>query len=180
VLAVCLITYVATSPKPSPPLSGDDHLDEFLTRLLQESRGPQTVILITGSGAGADGRMIAGFAERLATRPRESFIRASKLLAQMDWNGDGYRSRFHQPEEVIEELDRDGVSLIAMALSPKWHTWWPHEQLLLDTINRYPERLQTLYTSSDYRLYRFSPKNAPRVPEVLLQDLRQKLGQAGP
>ncbi|MGH7839787.1 MAG: hypothetical protein ACREQC_18475, partial [Candidatus Binataceae bacterium] len=157
--AICTIAYAGASKTPSPLVFAGDGIDELVTRLLQVSEGPETAILIAGPTGGADGRMIASIAERLPARPRETLLRATKILAQSDWNGTNYFCRFTRPEQVIEELDSDGVSLIALDESSKWPSRWPHENLLIATIDKYPERLQPVYSSSDsaYRLYRFSP-----------------------
>lgn len=138
---------------------------------------PSAVVLVTAPSSSAEGRLIAEAAENMTVRPSVTILRATKLFAKSDWNGDDYVCLISTPEQVIQELDQDGVSLIALDTSERWHHWWPHETVVLAAIQRYPARFRQIYSDPDsgYAIYRFSPKHGPTMPKVLLDGLERKL-----
>jgi len=135
------------------------------------------MIMVAGPNGASDGRMIAALAENMRVRPGNIILRATKLFAVANWNGTHYLCRVSNPQQVVEELDADGVSLLAIDTSPRWGGWRLHEQLLLEAILQYPERFQTIYSddASGYALYRFAPKHQPTMPKAILDDLEKKL-----
>jgi hypothetical protein len=172
------IVFAAGSAVPKSVVSANDGLQDLLKEMRCKTC-PSGAILVVGPSGGADGRIIAGFAESLPYRPQEILLRAVKVLARADWSGGHYSSRFHEPDQIIQELDSDGVSLIALDVSQRWGPWRPHEQLLLSTIERYPDRVELIYSSdrSAYRLYRFLSKTPPHVPGRLLDNLKEKVNR---
>jgi hypothetical protein len=158
-------------------VSAHDGLAELVSRMRQESRGPSSVILVAGSCGASDGRIIAGLAEKLKDRSQTTILRAEKLLAESDWGGDHYSARFTQPDQVIKELDADGVSLVAIDTSNRWNVQWPHEALLVAAADEHPERMQLLYASNPpiYRLYRFRSEHPAQLPDRVLKNLQDKM-----
>jgi hypothetical protein len=157
-----------------PPTA--DGLEEFVARMHHSGVPPDALMLISGNGASSDGRIIAGFAESSPDRPRETLVRAVKIFASSDWNGDDYALRVSRPEEIVDELDRDGISLIAIDLSTGWGIPRPHQSLLLAALQKDPGRAQLIYsTPAGYRLYRYRATHSPRMPDAVLRNLKEKL-----
>jgi hypothetical protein len=172
------IIFAAGSEVPGSPVSADDGLPDLVKKMRREGCCAGNVILIAGPTGGANGRIIASFAESLPYRPREILVRALKVLAQSDWNGGHYACRFNSPDQVIRELDSEGVSAIALDVSQRWGPWWPDQELLVSAIERYPDRAKLVYSSNQsiYRLYSFSSKTPPHVPDRLLNNLEKVVG----
>jgi Dolichyl-phosphate-mannose-protein mannosyltransferase len=172
------VVYAMRSPAPVNVVSSSDGLRDLLDRVSMERRGAAPLLLIAGSSPGADGRIIAGLAERMTERPSGILVRAEKVLAVSNWAGDNYALRFHTQGQVIEELDRFGVSLIACDTSPRWGAPWPHHTLLLQALEQARDRAQLIYASNPpaYRLYRFRSSYPPRVPAAVLENLNEKVG----
>ena len=171
-----LLTYVAVTPVKVRWIPTDDGLGGMVSKILSDDNAPN-MVMVAGPNGASDGRMIATLAESMRVRPGNIVLRATKVFAVTNWNGTPYSCRVSRPEQVVEELDTDGVNLLAIDTSPRWGKWRLHEQLLLEATLQYPERFQKIYSddASGYALYRFVPKHQPTMPKAVLNDLKKKL-----
>jgi hypothetical protein len=176
VAGALLLTYVVATPDKVRWITADEGLSRMVSKILSDGDAP-TMVMVAGPNGASDGRMIATLAESMRVRPGNIVVRATKVFAVTNWNGTRYSCRVSRPEEVVEELDTDGISLLAIDTSPRWGKWWLHEQLLLDATLQYPERFQKIYSddASGYALYRFAAKHQPTMPKAVLDDLKKKL-----
>ena len=176
VAGALLVIYVVATPDRARWITADDGLGGMVSKILSEGDAP-TMVMVAGPDGTSDGRIIATLAENMRVRPGNIVVRATKVFALTNWNGTQYSSRVSRPEQVVEELDTDGVTLLAIDTSPRWGKLRLHEQLLLDSILQCPERFQKVYfdDASGYALYRFAPKHQPTMPKAMLDDLNNKL-----
>jgi hypothetical protein len=176
VAGALLLTYVIATPGKVRWITADGGIGGLVSKILSDGDTP-TMVMVAGPDGASDGRMIATLAESMRVRPGNIVVRATKVFAVTNWNGTQYSCRVSRPEQVIEELDTDGISLLAIDTSPRWGKWRLHEQLLLDTTLQYPERFLKIYSddASGYALYRFAPKHQPTMPKAMLDDLKKKL-----
>jgi hypothetical protein len=176
VAGALLLTYIVVTPGKVRWITADDGLGGLVSKILSDGDAP-TMVMVAGPDGASDGRMIATLAESMPVRPGNVVVRATKVFATTNWNGTQYSCRVSRPEQVVEELDTDGISLLAIDTSPRWGRWKLHEQLLLDATLQYPERFQKIYSddASGYALYRFAAKHQPTMPKAILDDLKKKL-----
>jgi len=87
------MVYAARSPAPANLVSSNDSLTELLQRVSNEQRVAAPLLLVAASCAAADGRIIAGVAERMTECPSGILVRAEKVLAVSNWEGDNYSLR---------------------------------------------------------------------------------------
>lgn len=176
VAAVLALAFVLIRPVNHQLITSNGGLDDMLAIIEAESAKSPIMLMVAGPSGASDGRMIATLAEAMPTRPRDIILRATKIFADTDWNADKYVCRITEPQQVVEELDRDGVSLLALDVSPQWGSGKPHQQLILKAIGEYPERFEKTYSdeASGYFLFRFAPKHLPTMPKVMLDEVRRK------
>ncbi len=157
------LAFILIRPVNHQLITSNGGLDDMLAIIKAESARSPVMLMVAGPSGASDGRMIATLAEAMPTRPRDIILRATKIFADTDWNGDKYVCRIDQPKQVVEELDRDGVSLLAIDISPQWGNGKPHQQLILKAIGEYPKRFEKMYSdeASGYFLFRFSPVTCP-------------------
>lgn len=176
VAGVLLLAYIVATPDKVRWITADEALSGMVSKILSDGDAP-TMVMVAGPNGASDGRIIATLAENMKVRPGNIVVRATKVFAVTNWNGTQYTSRVSRPEQVVEELDTDGITLLAIDTSPRWGKWKLHEQLLLDATLQYPERFQKIYSddASGYALYRFAAKTQPTMPKAMLDDLKRKL-----
>ncbi len=117
--------------------------------------------ILSSSNSVGEGLLVSEIAMR-EPRPRDTIIRATKALAQMNWNGSVYHSLVRTPRDVLATLDRDRVNLVVVDTWPLDNEL-PHNKLLLETIRLKPARFQLLKVCSpeavanagQIRIYRF-------------------------
>ena len=173
-LIVCGLVSVAVAA-PSPYRGRADGVDELVSAILKVPGDP--VLLVARS----DGRIIAEIASRERGRPGVLCIRAGKLLADTDWNGIGYSRRFSAPAAVMSVLEDVPVDIVVAHPVPSTDCS-PHELLLLQAIQLWPQRWQPLgawpKSSPEYAAWRLiGDAGRPRhLPPQLLDQLRDRLG----
>jgi hypothetical protein len=115
--------------------------------------------------------VVASLRER---RPGSVIARASKVLAQSDWNGGRYRLLVGDRAGVASIFDRYGLdTVIAAGLAPA-PAGPPHHRLLLETLAGHPS-WKPCGTSGDISMFcRTQPPQIPREP--LQIDLRRRIG----
>jgi hypothetical protein len=94
------------------------------------------VILVCGDPI-AEGVVVSEIALR-DQRLRHFILRASKVLAQSDWNGDDYQPLFSNPQQVAAYLDSVPVDYVLID-DPDRHRTVLHHLLLLDAIALQPK-----------------------------------------
>jgi hypothetical protein len=129
-------------------------------------------MLVSATGDG-EGPWIAEIALH-DHRPGSVVARATKVLAQEDWNGDSYRLLVHSPEEALRRLDELGIDTVVLIDQPVSRSP-PHQALLA----------AALTSSRSWRLSesqgmfqswkRIQPPSVPRQPLTI--DLRGTLGR---
>ncbi len=81
--------------------------------LTSRSEFAQPVILVSSEDDG-EGPLIARIAELDQPRPNHIVLRASRTLADSDWNGRDYRLRLHTPDQVENYLESVPVSTVVI------------------------------------------------------------------
>jgi hypothetical protein len=86
-----------------------------------------SVILCSSEGNG-EGILISEVAMREA-RPGHILLRASRMLAESDWNGRNYKLKMKTPAEIQQFLEAAAVDVVVLDLKPG-HGFEHHRQLL--------------------------------------------------
>ena len=113
--------------------------DAIFARGLPDNGG----VLVSAHVRG-EGMLTAEFVMR-DHRPDHYVVRASKLLASQTLMGDKYQLTYHSPEEIMTALDSIPIGAVVMQHCPKG-TCSEHENLLMQTAGRFPERWQLAAT----------------------------------
>jgi hypothetical protein len=96
--------------------------------------------ILVSSRAFGEGLLISEIAMR-EPQPHAVIIRATKALAEVDWNVTQYRSRFSTPAEVVKYLDRCHADLVVTDTFAPWGDFL-HDKLLREAIQQNFGRLQ--------------------------------------
>ncbi|MBV8864662.1 MAG: hypothetical protein JO210_04600, partial [Acidobacteriaceae bacterium] len=98
--------------------------------------------LLVSSGSIGEGLLISEIAMR-EPRPRDTILRATKQLAQVDWAGTHYESFYRTPAELLHYLR--GAHLTGLVLDNyRCEYTFPHQGLLERTIQENPGEFQLL------------------------------------
>ena len=107
------------------------------TRALIEEEDFDAAIFVIASDAQGEGMFVSSLA--LAdTQVRHTALRATKVLAQSDWMGRDYRQLFETPETLTEYLRSVPVAAVAVDTSVPDDKWFPHSELLDQTMKTDP------------------------------------------
>jgi hypothetical protein len=85
-------------------------------------------VVLCASDANGEGALISEVAMREA-RPGHVILRASKMLAEAGWNGDGYKLKMETPEQIRQFLEAAPVEIVVIDLTPG-HRRFEHQRLL--------------------------------------------------
>ena len=92
--------------------------------------------ILVSSGSIGEGLLVSEVAMQ-EPRPKKTILRATKELAQMDWNGARYHSRFEKPSELLAYLRKTHVdSVVVDTYSAKQS--FAHQKLVERAIATYP------------------------------------------
>lgn len=118
-------------------------------------------MLVSSAGAGEGSWIaVASLAEK---RPGSFIARASKVLAESGWNGEGYRLLTPGKDAVLQRLDELALDLVILDTSPNPEPW-PHHVLLQDTLQASPA-WRVCSKAGDLLAYcRTEPPRFPRQP----------------
>jgi Dolichyl-phosphate-mannose-protein mannosyltransferase len=107
------------------------------------------VILVSGCEPSiSEGILIAEIASR-EHRPGHFVLRAGKVIAHTDWSGaQDYQLLFHNATELLQGLDAIPVDVVVADFPPTLESP-PHHALLVETMQRHPDRWKLLYTAVD-------------------------------
>lgn len=108
--------------------------------LLRSPAGGSSTILIVSDVRG-EGMFISEIAMR-EPRPHRRVLRASKVMAQSGWNGEGYRLLYHSDPEVLAYLEQ-GTEAIVLDTSGV-AKGEEHLPLVTHAVRSHPERFESL------------------------------------
>lgn len=129
-------------------------------------------MLVSSAMGWSEGPWIAVVAAGEA-RPGSTIVRATKLLADTDWNGTRYNALVHNGEEMERTLDENGIDIVVLHQATV-RNGMPHHQLLREFVQ----------TSSAWRpcaqagnVEAFCRTQPPKLPGKPLRiRLRSRLG----
>jgi hypothetical protein len=141
--------------------------------------------ILVASDAKGEGMMISEIALH-DQRPTHYVLRASKLLADVDWTASEYRLLYQTPEQLMEFLSATSIPLVALDESVRPEQMSAHQKLLSETIIKYPNSwkvVQEFTVVRDgilfpraLRIYLLTgPVSTQRIPIEI--DLRRMLGK---
>ena len=126
---------------------------------------PQSVFLISSESA-VETTFVAEIAMR-DRRPNHFVLRASKMLARMNWSGNQYENRTVDENQVRDALRAWGVSRVIIDTTPG-PIPWPHHRLLRSAVSADPEwRLTRRYGMVE--VYEF--QGVVKLPERIEVDV---------
>jgi hypothetical protein len=100
-------------------------------------------------------------------RPGHFVLRASKLLASVDWSGLHYRQFYERPDEMMAALNSLPVSLVI--LGPEWRDF-PHGRVLFEALTANPPQWPALPSRNNVTLFRSANPRLPgkiRLPQPI-------------
>jgi hypothetical protein len=143
--AAALITAVlaisATMTRPIAYRDMNDGIDMGARYLVQQT--PPDVVLLVSSANQNEGRMVAELAAQEPERPGRVTLRASKMLADTDWNSSYYRLRLSTVPGVLGQLKKLGVDYVFLDLPKRdGSPLAQHHDLLLTAVQSSPDAWQ--------------------------------------
>ena len=141
--------------------------------------------ILVASDAKGEGMMISEIALH-DQRPRLYVLRASKLLADVNWTSSEYQLVYQTPEQIMEFLSATSIPLVVDDESVPLEELSAHQKLLRKTILTYPNswKLVREFTvvregirfPSALRIYLLTcPMNTERIPIEI--NMRRMLGK---
>ena len=100
--------------------------------------------ILASSESAGEGLLISEIAMR-EPRPRDTIIRGTKALANVDWTGTEYRSLFSTSQQVLQFIQESHIGVVVTDNYPPLANF-AHTRLLLDTIKQNPGRFRLLRT----------------------------------
>jgi 4-amino-4-deoxy-L-arabinose transferase-like glycosyltransferase len=141
-----------------------------------------TTMLVVAPTAAREGRIMAELAMRSPNRNLNVVVRATKLLADVDWNATSYKAYAQSPDEMLQILDRSGIDLLLIDVTGKIPSVWSHYDFAVELPGVDPARFQEIGQfprggAPIYRLYRVLPglHPTPRT-DLMLRKLNEKFG----
>ncbi len=104
--------------------------------------------LMVSSGSIGEGLLISEIA-MCEPRPRDTILRATKQLAQVDWAGTNYRSFYKTPVELLRYLSGAHISGVVLD-DYRGESEFPHQELVERTIQENPGDFQLLAVFSGH------------------------------
>lgn len=117
--------------------------------------------ILSSSNSIGEGLLVSEVA-MLEPRPNVTIVRATKALARMNWDGSEYQSLVSSPAGVLKSLSQNGIRFVVIDGRP-FDKEFPHNKLLMQTIDSNPSHFQLLATysgedrSATIRIFRFRP-----------------------
>jgi hypothetical protein len=113
---------------------------EAANRLASEPGFKNSVSLVSSDSNMAEGLLVAEAAMH-GRHDNQVILRASKVLADNDWNDTYYRLRYTN-SQVLKECLEKSVQFLILDVSPRQH--FEHHQQLLQIVSSQPERWQLI------------------------------------
>lgn len=131
-------------------------------------------MLVSSSIGWGEGPWIAVVALTEA-RPQSTIIRATKLLAETDWNITRYTPLVHNREDIERTLDETAADIVVLHNAPvSGSEWLPHHRLLQASLKESPSWRPCATAGSLEAFCRAQPPRFARKP--LRIPLRSRLG----
>ena len=102
--------------------------------------------ILASSESLGEGLLISEIAMR-QPRPEDVIIRDTKALADVDWTGTHYRSKFTTPDQLLHYIQRSHIGLLVTDTFPPLADF-SHTELLRKTIEQNPGHFRLLKTFS--------------------------------
>ena len=118
------------------------HGFEEVAELLERPAYTHSEILVSSNGCG-EGLLISEMATR-EKRPTHVILRASKMLAESDWDGERYKEMFHTPNEVLDFLKSIAVGVVVIDNDPGSQPAPRHHVLLKQAVAAFPGEWEAL------------------------------------
>lgn len=118
-------------------------------------------VLVASPDALGEGAVIAEVAMREPT-PRRRILRASKLFAQVSWDGRHYKPLIGGQSEALQSLRKSDAGLLVIARIHGSSTEIPYYPLLLRLPNDYPRSFEPIAfhsVSNNFELYKMEPSS---------------------
>ncbi len=182
-LLACTAAFAGMSHLPRL-LDNAPGVGELAERALDAAPETGTTMLVAAPTAAREGRIMAELAMRSKRRGRDVVARATKLLADVDWNATQYTAYAQTPEQELGILDHSGIDLLLIDVSGNIPSAWSHYDYAVQLPQLYPARFQEVGAfpagaSPVYRLYRVLPglHPTPRT-DLMVRKLNAKFGDA--
>jgi hypothetical protein len=111
-----------------------------------------------------EGPFIAEFACLGSRNPAYQLVRPNKVFSSQNWFGDDYSPRVHSPEEMMDYLGRNPVSLILWEDRPLTELRL-HERVMAEMLRSYPAAWHPVFSvpgggssSSAWTVFEYVPK----------------------
>ena len=111
----------------------------------------QSSVILVSSESGGEGLLISELAMR-EPRPRDVVMRATKVLAKVDWTGSDYKLLFTNTSEVLKFLAQNHVGLLVTDNYPS-SLHFGHQPLIEKMIRQNPDLFHLQATFSDRNTY---------------------------
>jgi hypothetical protein len=135
--ALLALTAVNVAGMPAKRAHG---FSELAADLLSREGLTDSVLLVSGDALG-EGMFVAEIAMR-EERPGHVVLRASKVLSESGWMGEGYSSLFDTPEQLMEYLEGVPVGVVVMDDSEAMPQ--AHHRLLREVLTRFADRWERI------------------------------------
>jgi 4-amino-4-deoxy-L-arabinose transferase-like glycosyltransferase len=181
--AVAVVFLIETFELPTKPRSGLAGVAQDLV----SAQGLRDSVFLVSSDSPHDnveGVLISEIAMH-EKRPGHIVLRASKVLANSDWLGKGYKLLYSTPAEMMKYLEAVPVDVVVIDSTPRSVTV-RHHALLQETLLAYPDRWEPLGAyprikdgveySDAFRLYRLRGHET-KGPAQIVVDMSRMLGR---
>ena len=120
------------------PRRHDPGFKSLARTVAQSPEFRKKVVLVSSEGDG-EGMFISELAQFDTPRPKHIVIRASRALANSDWNQSTYSLVFQTPEEVQQYVESIPIGVVILDRTARFRPNL-HQALLEQMIERYPQR----------------------------------------
>ncbi|MBV9122518.1 MAG: glycosyltransferase family 39 protein [Planctomycetes bacterium] len=120
--------------------------DPMADELLARPQFQDAVFLVASESRG-EGAFIAAVAAR-ESRPGHVVLRSSKLLANINWMGQGEANLYQTPDEVLHCLEQSAVEVVVVDTSALQEPGQGRVRLVLEAMANHPERWELMATHS--------------------------------
>lgn len=110
---------------------------QAVTRLMSMPEFTDSLALVSSETATGEGIFVSEVAMN-GDRDRHAVIRASKVLAEDDWNVTYYKPRYSSPQALMSCLDESPIRFIIIDTTPS-RMQYEHHRQLRDIVSQHPE-----------------------------------------
>lgn len=163
-VALAALAAVVAFDIHASPLKRHFGFSEIARDLLSRPQFKNSVFLVCSNAEG-EGMLISEVAAH-ESRPGHIVLRATKMLASINWMGSDYQVLFHNPQDLIQHLEGIPAGIIVVDNEGRRAL---HGQLLYQGLQSHPERWELLSRVNDIEVYRLighedKPVGKIRIP----------------